>query len=126
MSTNTVKSHSKALYRKLGVGSRAKAVEEARSPGPAPGAVTAATCVTAGHCRPVMLPHVVGRALEVRIGITTATAVVRLDVLPGSGEGFLVGDAVNAAARQQKLAPALGGHRRREDPSAHHPQHRLY
>jgi LuxR family transcriptional regulator, maltose regulon positive regulatory protein len=30
VSTNTVKTHSKALYRKLGVGSRAEAVEEAR------------------------------------------------------------------------------------------------
>lgn len=33
VSTNTVKSHSKALYRKLGVGSRAEAVDEARALG---------------------------------------------------------------------------------------------
>jgi LuxR family transcriptional regulator, maltose regulon positive regulatory protein len=33
VSTNTVKTHSKALYRKLGVGSRAEAVEEARALG---------------------------------------------------------------------------------------------
>jgi LuxR family maltose regulon positive regulatory protein len=33
VSTNTVKTHSKALYRKLGVASRAEAVEEARSLG---------------------------------------------------------------------------------------------
>ena len=31
VSTNTVKTHAKALYRKLGVGSRAEAVEEARA-----------------------------------------------------------------------------------------------
>jgi len=33
VSTNTVKTHSKSLYRKLGVGSRAKAVDEARARG---------------------------------------------------------------------------------------------
>ncbi len=33
VSTNTVKTHAKALYRKLGVGSRAEAVEEARALG---------------------------------------------------------------------------------------------
>jgi LuxR family maltose regulon positive regulatory protein len=33
VSTNTVKTHSKALYRKLGVSSRAEAVEEARTLG---------------------------------------------------------------------------------------------
>jgi len=49
-----------------------------------------------------------GGSLEVRIGIDTGTAVVRLDVVPGSGEGFLVGDAVNTAARLQKLAPPMG------------------
>ncbi|MGZ4199515.1 MAG: response regulator transcription factor, partial [Thermoleophilia bacterium] len=37
VSTNTVKTHSKALYRKLGVGSRAEAVEEARALGLLPG-----------------------------------------------------------------------------------------
>ena len=34
--------------------------------------------------------------------------MVRLDVLPGSGEGFLVGDAVNTAARLEQLAPPMG------------------
>jgi LuxR family maltose regulon positive regulatory protein len=33
VSANTVKTHSKALYRKLGVSSRAEAVEEARTLG---------------------------------------------------------------------------------------------
>jgi LuxR family maltose regulon positive regulatory protein len=37
VSTNTVKTHSKALYRKLGVASRAAAVDEARSLGLLPG-----------------------------------------------------------------------------------------
>src|SRR5271157_2089415 len=54
------------------------------------------------------LPHIAGRQQQVRIGINTGTAVVRLDVLPGSGEGFLVGDAVNTAARLQQLAPPMG------------------
>ena len=54
------------------------------------------------------LPRIAGRQQQVRIGINTGMAVVRLDVLPGSGEGFLVGDAVNTAARLQKLAPPMG------------------
>ncbi|MGZ4199514.1 MAG: ATP-binding protein, partial [Thermoleophilia bacterium] len=54
------------------------------------------------------LPQPAGRRLEVRVGINTGTAVVRLDVVPGSGEGFLVGDAVNTSARLQQLAPPMG------------------
>ena len=54
------------------------------------------------------LPRIAGRRQQVRIGINTGMAVVRLDVLPGSGEGFLVGDAVNTASRMQQLAPPMG------------------
>jgi class 3 adenylate cyclase/tetratricopeptide (TPR) repeat protein len=54
------------------------------------------------------LPQLAGRRLEARVGINTGAAVVRLDVAPGSGEGFLIGDAVNTAARLQKLAPPMG------------------
>ncbi len=54
------------------------------------------------------LPQVESRTHQVRIGVTSGAAVVRLDVRPGSGEGFLVGDAVNMAARLQQLAPPAG------------------
>ena len=54
------------------------------------------------------LPQIAGRTQQVRVGINTGVAVVRLDVLPGSGEGFLVGDAVNTAARLEQLAPPMG------------------
>ena len=54
-----------------------------------------------------------GSRLEVRVGVNTGEALVRLDVTPGSGEGFLTGDAVNTAARLQAAAPpggvAIGG-----------------
>ena len=44
--------------------------------------------------------------VEVRVGINTGPAFVRLDVVPGSGQSFVVGDAVNTAARlQQNAAP---------------------
>jgi class 3 adenylate cyclase/tetratricopeptide (TPR) repeat protein len=49
-----------------------------------------------------------GSALQVRVGVNTGEALVRLDVTPGSGEGFLTGDAVNTAARLQAAAPAGG------------------
>jgi len=49
-----------------------------------------------------------GTPLEVRVGVNTGEALVRLDVTPGSGEGFLTGDAVNTAARLQAAAPAGG------------------
>jgi class 3 adenylate cyclase len=49
-----------------------------------------------------------GSPLQVRVGVNTGEALVRLDVTPGSGEGFLTGDAVNTAARLQAAAPAGG------------------
>ena len=45
-----------------------------------------------------------GSPLAVRIGVDTGEALVRLDVDPLSGRGFLVGDAVNTAARLQSAA----------------------
>ena len=53
------------------------------------------------------LPGIAGQAVEVRVGVNTGEALVRLDVDPGSGEGFLTGDAVNVAARLQSAAPAM-------------------
>jgi len=49
-----------------------------------------------------------GSACRVRVGVNTGPALVRLDVDPATGEGFLVGDAVNIAARLQSLAPPMG------------------
>ena len=49
-----------------------------------------------------------GTLLQVRCGVNTGEALVRLDVDPASGNGFLVGDAVNAAARLQAGAPPGG------------------
>jgi predicted ATPase/class 3 adenylate cyclase len=43
--------------------------------------------------------------LELRIGVTTGEALVRLDAQPGSGEGMASGDVVNTAARLQSAAP---------------------
>ena len=54
------------------------------------------------------LPRIAGRPQQVSIGVNTGNALVRLDVVPVSGEGFLVGDAVNTAARLQQLAPPMG------------------
>jgi class 3 adenylate cyclase len=45
--------------------------------------------------------------VHVRVGVNTGPALVRLDVDPGSGQGFLIGDAVNTAARLQAAAPAM-------------------
>jgi class 3 adenylate cyclase len=54
-----------------------------------------------------------GSPLQVRIGVNTGEALVRLDVDPTSGRGFLTGDAVNTAARLEASAPpggvAVGG-----------------
>ncbi len=54
-----------------------------------------------------------GSSLEARCGVNTGEALVRLDVEPTSGRGFLTGDAVNVAARLQAAAPpggvAVGG-----------------
>ncbi len=46
--------------------------------------------------------------LPVRVGIDTGEALVRTHVAPSSSESFIVGDAVNTAARLQALAPEMG------------------
>jgi class 3 adenylate cyclase len=43
--------------------------------------------------------------LQVRVGIDTGRAVVSLDARPEQGEGIVVGDVVNTAARIQTAAP---------------------
>ena len=53
------------------------------------------------------LPLLGDGALRVRVGVNTGRALVRMHVLPSSGEGFLVGDAVNTAARLLALAPPM-------------------
>jgi class 3 adenylate cyclase/tetratricopeptide (TPR) repeat protein len=50
----------------------------------------------------------VDEELELRIGITTGDALVRLDAQPGAGEGMASGDVVNTAARLQSAAPVNG------------------
>ena len=47
----------------------------------------------------------VEEGLELRVGVTTGEALVRLDAQPGSGEGMASGDVVNTAARLQSAAP---------------------
>ncbi len=49
-----------------------------------------------------------GSRLEARAGVNTGEALVRLDVDPASGRGFVTGDAVNTAARLQAAAPPGG------------------
>ena len=49
-----------------------------------------------------------GAPLRLRVGINTGEALVRLDVTPGSGEGFLSGDSINTASRIQSVAPEMG------------------
>ena len=49
-----------------------------------------------------------GSPLQARIGVNTGEALVRLDVDPASGKGFLTGDAVNTAARLEAAAPPGG------------------
>jgi class 3 adenylate cyclase/tetratricopeptide (TPR) repeat protein len=46
--------------------------------------------------------------LELRVGITTGEALVRLDARPEVGEGMASGDVVNTAARLQSAAPVNG------------------
>ena len=46
--------------------------------------------------------------LEVRIGVNTGEALVRLDAQPGAGEGMAAGDVVNTASRLQAAAPIDG------------------
>ena len=53
------------------------------------------------------LPGVGGVSLEVRVGVNTGEALVRLDMDPAQGEGFLTGDAVNVAARLEAAAPPM-------------------
>jgi class 3 adenylate cyclase len=45
-------------------------------------------------------------ALQVRIGVTTGEALVRLDAEPLAGEGMASGDVVNTVSRLQTAAPA--------------------
>ena len=54
------------------------------------------------------LEAVGGAPLRLRVGINTGEALVRLDVSPASGEGFLTGDAINTASRLQGVAPEMG------------------
>ena len=49
-----------------------------------------------------------GSPLRARVGVNTGEALVRLDVDPASGRGFLTGDAVNTAARLEAAAPPDG------------------
>ncbi len=49
-----------------------------------------------------------GPSLQARCGVNTGEALVRLDVDPLAGLGFLTGDAVNTAARLQAAAPPGG------------------
>ena len=46
--------------------------------------------------------------LELRVGVTTGEALVRLDAQPDAGEGMASGDVVNTAARLQSAAPVNG------------------
>ncbi|HUG65778.1 MAG TPA: AAA family ATPase [Gaiellaceae bacterium] len=46
--------------------------------------------------------------LELRVGVTTGEALIRLDAQPDAGEGMASGDVVNTAARLQSAAPVNG------------------
>ncbi len=50
----------------------------------------------------------VEEGLELRVGITTGEALIRLDAHPEAGEGMASGDVVNTAARLQSAAPVNG------------------
>ncbi len=50
----------------------------------------------------------VEEGLELRVGITTGEALVRLDARIDAGEGMASGDVVNTAARLQSAAPVNG------------------
>jgi len=54
------------------------------------------------------LEAVGGAALRLRVGINTGETLVRLGVMPGSGERMLAGDAINTASRIQSIAPEMG------------------
>jgi class 3 adenylate cyclase/tetratricopeptide (TPR) repeat protein len=49
-----------------------------------------------------------GAPLRLRVGIDTGEALVRLGVIPGSGERLLAGDSINTASRIQSVAPEMG------------------
>jgi class 3 adenylate cyclase len=49
-----------------------------------------------------------GEPLRLRVGVNTGEALVRVQVVPGSGEGFLAGDSINTASRLQSVAPPMG------------------
>jgi class 3 adenylate cyclase/tetratricopeptide (TPR) repeat protein len=51
------------------------------------------------------LPGFGGAPLQLRVGVNTGEALVRVDVSASSGEGFLTGDPVNTAARIESIAP---------------------
>ena len=54
------------------------------------------------------LPRLSDAQPRVRIAVNTGEVLVRFDVDPASGQGVLVGDAVNTAARLQTVAPPMG------------------
>jgi len=54
------------------------------------------------------LPPIGDEHLQLRAAVNTGPALVRLNARPESGEGVLVGDAVNTAARLLEEAPAMG------------------
>ena len=54
------------------------------------------------------LTSIGGGPLLLRVGVNTGDALVRISVTPGSGEGFLAGDAINTASRIQSVAPVSG------------------
>ena len=54
------------------------------------------------------LPLMDGRQVQARIAVNTGHTLVQLGVDPTSGEGFIVGDSVNTAARLQAVAPPGG------------------
>ena len=54
------------------------------------------------------LPQIAGRTQQLRIGINTGSGGGAPRRPAGLGEGFLVGDAVNTAARLEQLAPPMG------------------
>ncbi len=54
------------------------------------------------------LQGLAGEPLLVRVAVNTGRAVVRLDAMPRAGEGALVGDPVNTAARLLEAAPPMG------------------
>lgn len=54
------------------------------------------------------LESLAGQPLRLRVGINTGEVLVRLGVVPGSGERFLAGNTINTASRIQSVAPEMG------------------